>query len=78
MMAACYKSGNDKSDNNKNKVYLFLIRKGLVSYMLDLLLDYMLDYMFGLHARSYNHRSHDHGVIIVFLFLYELQQTSNS
>ena len=39
MTAACYESGNDKSDNNENKVYLLLRRWGLVGQMLDHMLD---------------------------------------
>ena len=45
IMVACYKSGNDESDNNEDKVYLLLRRWGLVGHMLDHLLDHMLDYI---------------------------------
>ena len=45
MITACYKSGNDKSDNNENKVGLLLRRWGLVGHMLDHILDYLLDYI---------------------------------
>ena len=43
--AVYYKSGNDKSDNNKDKVYLLLGRWVLVSHVLDHMLDHMFNYM---------------------------------
>ena len=45
MMAACYKSGNDKSNNNEDKVYLLLRGWDLVCHMLDYMLDQMLDHI---------------------------------
>ena len=45
IMAACYKSGNDKSDKNKDKVYLLLKRWGLVGHVLDHVLDHMRDHI---------------------------------
>ena len=45
MMAVCYKSFNDKSNNNKDNICLLLRRWGLVGYMLDYMLDQILDYM---------------------------------
>ena len=43
MTATCYKNINDKSDNNKDKVYLLLRRWVLVGHMLDHILDHMLE-----------------------------------
>ena len=66
MMAACYKSGNndDESDNNEDKVCLLLKIWNLVGQVFDHALDYMLNHILGSYVRSYNHRSHDHSIII--------------
>ena len=54
MTASCYVSGNDddKSNNNKDKVCLFLKRWGLVDHVLDHVLDYMLNHMLD-HMLNY-------------------------
>ena len=45
MTLAHYKSGgnDDKSDNNKDKIYLLLKRWGLIGHVLDHVLDYVLN-----------------------------------
>ena len=45
MKTTSYDSGNDddKSDNNEDKVCLFLKKWGLVGHVLDHMLDHMLD-----------------------------------
>ena len=63
MTVTCYKSGNDKSDNNENKVCLLLKRWGLVSHILNYMLDQILDHMLASHAKSHDNRSCDHGII---------------
>ena len=64
MTAAYYKSGddNDKSDNNKDKVCLLLnkIRFG----------ESNVRSRTRLHARSDNHRSYNHGVILILISLF--------
>ena len=43
MMVAFYKSGDDnKSDNNKDKVFLLLRKWGLVCHVLDHVLDHII------------------------------------
>ena len=44
-MAAHYKSGNDKSNNNENKVYLLLKRWDLIGHVLNHMLDHVLDHI---------------------------------
>ena len=46
MTVACYKNGNDKYNNNEDKVCSLLRRGGLVDQILDHVLDYLLDHMF--------------------------------
>ena len=47
MTTTCYKNGDDddKSDNNKDKVYLLLKRWDLIDHVLDHILDHMFNYM---------------------------------
>ena len=47
IMAVCYQSGNndDKSDNNKDKIYLLLKRWILVGHVLDHILDHILEHV---------------------------------
>ena len=57
IMAAYYKSGNNKnkSNNNKDKIYLLLIRWVGASYN-------------RLHARSHNHKFCNYSITIAFFF----------
>ena len=65
MMAACYKSSNndDKSDNNEDKVCL-LSKK--IRFGESCVKSHARSYA-RLHARSYDHRSCNNGVIIHFI-----------
>ena len=65
MTAIFYKSYNNKSNNNEDKVCLLLRRWGLVDHVLDHVLDHMLDYMLRSYARSHDHKFYNYDIIVM-------------